>query len=318
MINVKDLFRFDDPTITSPRRFKDADTTKGSGVIGKGNGRNKINSTQVLEGLTDIAREYEEAVQAKAKEYADGKYSLDADSDEELREKAKEATEEIYRGKKESFADTRDAKTAALTAQKGEVGADRAAALRNLKKSYGKAESGLLESLSRQGLMRSSIGDLSRESLLAEQREAVQRTEERFDKKVAILDRKIEQANAAYESALKNYEIDYAIRMENKLARLQNERDRAVQAYEREHSEEKEKAYNAYLFQTEAENQRYEKEHADYTGDKKANYQARYKYLVDTLSAYDKTAVADFLSQNEAILQKYLGLYYDRFVKEVS
>ena len=320
MINVKELVTGGyDPGLPSPRRFRE----EGSAIINpdtsdKRKGWNKIDATEVLEGLYGIAQEYDDAVKAKAKKYAEDRYHLETETDDELSARAKEYADGIYEGKQRALEENLNVKTRDLNAQKSDYGVDRAAALRDLKKSYGKAESDLLEGLSRKGLTHSSIGDLSRESLLAEHREAVQRTERGFDRKVEIIDRKIEQANAAYETALKNYEISYAIRMENKLNKLRDERDRAVQTYEREHTEDREKAYKSYLFRNESQNKQYENEHFDYTGDKKENYQARYDYLVGALAGRNKEAVAEFLSQNAGTLKEYLGLYYDRFIKEVS
>ena len=319
MINVKELITNGYDPGPRPRRIRsETRTLKGITETGKVKTQNGVDAAEILEGLNGIAEEYNDAVRAKAKVYADEKYRLEVDDDDELYRQAKEHVDGIYDGKAEALAIKRDASTRDLTAQKGEVGADRAAALRDLNKSYKTAESGLLENLSRKGMMHSSVGDLSRESLRSEHREAVERTESAYDRKVAVLDRKIEQANTAYETALNNYEIDYAIRLENKLNRLKSERDRAAQAYQKEHSEDRKKAYDYYLFRNESENKEYENAHAEYKGDKKENYQARYDYLVGALSGYDKESIHLFLSENAEVLKDYLGLYYDRFIEEVS
>ena len=318
MIDIKSLINGYDPS-PNPRKFRD-DSAKITDLNAtkKGESRYKIIATEVLDGLYGIAEDYNDAVRAKAKAYAENKYHADVDDDDELYRKAKEHVDEVYAGKEDTLAAKRDATTNDLSAQKDEVGADRAAALRDLAKNYTKAESGLLEDLSRKGMMHSSVGDLSRESLLADHKEAIKRTENAYDRKVAVLDRKIEQANTAYETALNNYEISYAIKLENKLNRLKTERDRAEQAYEKEHSEQKQKAYDYYLVRNESENKEYEKAHADYKGDKKENYQARYDYLLNALSRYDKQSVGLFLDENADVLKQYLGLYYDRFIREVS
>lgn len=319
MIDVKELIRDGhDTTPVTPRKHKDGDDSYGSGSLGVGKAWDEVDSVAVLNGLSGIAREYDEAVAAKAKAYADGEYRFEGESDDDLYQRAKQLTDEIYAGKAESIASDRDAKYHEANAQKEVVGEDRAAALKALAKSQLRAEDRLKEDLSRRGMTRSSVGALSRESLRAEQAEEVARTEASYDRKVAALDRKIEQANASYESALRNYEISYAIRLEDKLARLKKERDSAAKAYEQEHSQEKKRAYNYYLSRIDAENKVYENEHSEYMGEKRTNYRARYDYLADALSSHGKEAVARFLDENADSLKKYLGLYYDRFVREVS
>ena len=319
MINVKDLLRNGyDPTPSTPRKNREQEVAANVDSLGNVVVRNKVNSVEVMDGLYGIAEEYDAAVKARAKAYADAEYRYDGASDESLYDEAKSYVDGVYAGKADSLTSSRDEKTRELTAKKESVGADRAAALRDLGKKYARAESSLLETLSRNGMMHSSVSELSREGLRSERAADLRETNATYDRKVEALDRKIEQTDASYRSALKNYEINYAIRLENRLNRLKSERDRAASDYDKEHAEDRAKAYDRYLFAEETANKQYEREHADYKGDKRQNYQARYDYLVGALTGYGKDAVSLFLSDNEEALRQYLGLYYDRFVREVS
>ena len=320
VINVKDLTNNGfDPTPNTPRKGKDeTDSVKGAGQYGSKSAWDEIDAADLILGVEEIARKYSDSVSQKAKAYASDRWAKNFDSDEELYEKAKAGVDEIYGGKEETLGQKRDAKVESLNAQKAVQESARTAAIGKLSAENLKAQSALLESLSRRGLTHSSVGDLSQANLRSGYREAIRSAAEEYDAKIRVLDSKIEEADAAYATALKNYEIDYAIRVENKLNRLKSERTRAIKAYESEHAADKEKSYNYYLFRDAAENKAYEDEHGDYSGEKKENYQARYDYLTGALAGRSKASVSRFLSDNEAFLRKYLGLYYDRFIKEVS
>ena len=62
----------------------------------------------------------------------------------------------------------------------------------------------------------------------------------------------------------------------------------------------------------------YEEREGDYTGLKKENYLARYDYLLSALKDKKPDRIRRFLKETEDDLREYLGLYYERFVKEVS
>ena len=319
-INVKDLLRGGyDPTPTTPKdRFGEVDPQGDTESIASERNWYGFPAAEVLSGLDKIAQKYHDSVQAKAKAYAAERYKGDFKGNDELYDEAKAHVDGIYEGKEESLRETRDAKVGELSVKKQQQGADRAAALKNLGKNYLAAEGWTEEALARRGLSHSSIAALSRENLRQDYDEAVEKTQVAYDRKVDVLDKKIEQADAAYQAAMKNYEISYALKLEDKLNRLKTERDRAVKAYDAEHEKDRQAAYDWYVMHDAAQNQAYERQHADYTGEKKENYQERYDYLMDALKDRDKGSVSRFLSDHAEELKNYLGLYYERFIGEVS
>ena len=164
----------------------------------------------------------------------------------------------------------------------------------------------------------SSVADLSRREALSSYHAASRELNDQYDRKVQIIDRKMDRLNAEYKEALRSYEISYAIELEKKLADLTAKRDRLVDSYERTHDSKVKKAYNSYIKEEERAQNEYELSHGDYFGEKKENYLERYDYLVGELKGKKKSAVTSFLNENASELKSYLGVYYDAFVKEVS
>ena len=132
------------------------------------------------------------------------------------------------------------------------------------------------------------------------------------------IDEKIEKLNRAYEDAMRGYEISYAIELEDKVKKLKSQRDKLADKYYKERQTERDAIYEKALLRETSDDQVYEKTYGDYREDKKANVQERYDYLVNALKGKNSTAVAKFLKDYQSDLKHYLGLYYDRFVEEVS
>ena len=277
-----------------------------------------VADARILSGLEEIETRYHDAVKQKATAYADRLFQGEFDSDEELYDKAEESLKKIYGGKAETLAAERDAKVSDLELSKEGYGDDLGKTKSKIRQTYQAAWRDNLDDLSRKGLSHSSVADLTEKEITSGYRAAMGEADAAYRQKVAAIDKKIEKAQTAYESALKNYEISYAIKLEDKLNRLKEERDRAVEKYNEEHKSEKEKAYDRYLLNRSTQDQLYEKEYGDYLSEKKANYQERYDYLLGELKGKSKSAVTAFIKRNESALRNALGLYYDRFVEEVS
>ena len=274
-----------------------------------------IVADKILSNLKKISDTYTDEVSRQANEYADRVTSTDFDSDEDLLGKAKDSLDAIYGEKKRKTESLTTEKLDTLDKKKSDYLSDRTRKLEETADRYDKAEAANLESLTKKGMLHSSVAELTAEQLASNRDKALDDVKATYDRKLETVERKIDRLNAAYDEAMKNYEITYAIELEDKLNKLKQKRDRLVEDYDKTHTNERRDAYNAYLAEEESRNKDRE---GDYTGAKRENYQERYNYLIGELEGKDKTRVANFIKENETALKAYLGLYYDAFVEEVS
>ena len=277
-----------------------------------------IRSTDVIEHLKGIAKKYTDDLDERAKAYASVKVGGNFDSDEDILSAARESVDATFAAKKGKATSQMTASRDTLTGKKDALTSDREYARRHIDDRYDRRQGRLSEKLSKGGLGTSSIADLAHEDLEEERSRAIEENNARYDRKVAETDAKIARLTASYESAMKNYEITYAIELEKEIARQKKKRDQLITTYESEHAGDRSAAYDEYIREDERRNAEYESAQGDYTGAKKENYLERYDYLLGEIKGKDPTSVKRFLERNESTLKTFLGLYYDRFVKEVS
>ena len=272
----------------------------------------------IFDNLKGISKKYTDELDRQAKEYAESAVKGEFASDEEIYEKAKESLDYLYGEKKSKTTAQKEQSVADLTQQKQSKTAEKKNALSELDDKYARSTDRLIEKMSRNGLLHSSILENSLEEQTRSKSAEAQALEQGYKNKINAIDQKISRLNASYEDALKNYEISYALELEDKIGKLKTQRDKAVSAFEKTNASEKEQAYDAFLQEEEARNRAYEESMGDYTDSKRQNYQERYDYVVGALAGKDKTAVSRFIKENEKKLKEYLGLYYEKFVEEVS
>ena len=277
-----------------------------------------IRTADVLSGLKSIADKYTSSVNKKANAYADEAVKGSFDSDEELLRQAKETLDATYGAKKSKAESNYAFKSDELQEKKSGLSADRAYALDRVGDRYGEKAEKLTEDIAKRGLSHSTIADLAKRDLDERRSDELAHVNYVYDAKLKAVDSKIEHLTSAYETALKNYEIAYALALEKKIASLESKRDRLSEEYAKEHKDERSKLYGEYLAREKAQNEEYEAREGDYVGEKRENYLERYNYLVDQLTGKTAKSVANFIKSNESALKEYLGLYYDDFVKEVT
>ena len=278
-----------------------------------------IRSTEVISNLKSIAERYDDELKKKAKAYAEESVpQSEFDSDEEILSKAKESLDEIYGEKRTTATEKMQRNLAELTSEKSGYETERSRSLRKVGDSYERKEGKLAEKLSKEGITHSSIAGLAKDALGKERSQEQDRVNALYDSRIANVDSKLERLSRSHEDALRNYEITYAVQLEKEIASLKAKRDRLESEYAKEHSDDRDKAYDHYLINDRKENAEYEAREGDYTGAKKENYSERYDYLVGELKGKSKKSIQNFISSNEYTLREYLGLYYDKFVKEVS
>ncbi len=277
-----------------------------------------ILQNEILSNLDSIAKKYEKGLKQRARAYAEDAVKGVFESDEELMKRAEDSLGALYDEKRQKATDRFEKNDEELREKQAELASGRAEKMDRIAQEYDAKESRLAENLSRRGITHSSIADLSSEGLRAEMAEEEQAASALYDKKLGAVEEKIKLVKATYENALKNYEISYALELEKQLNTLIKKRDRMQSDYVKQHADDREKAYYDYINDDKQRNRVYEESEGDYFGAKKENYQERYDYLMDALAGKNKNSVKNFINQNEADLRAYLGLYYDRFVKEVS
>ena len=302
-----------------PYIIEEAASRKAPNVsIGNVDRSNVIVNDKVLKGLSEVANEYEKDLRARARQYAEETVAGHFDSDEELLSQAQASLDALYGEKRQKAEDKLVKQGDSLEADRFRLANDRARALARVAEEYEGKQDRMAEKLSKHGLNHSSIAPLAASDLRAKEAWATDDVNYRYDKRIAAVDAKITHLTETYEQALKNYELSYAVQLEKDLARLKSKRDRLADEYEKEHASEKRQAYYAYLDEQNKKDLEYEEREGDYAGLKKENYQARYDYLLSALQGKNKPRIQRFLSEAEPELREYLGLYYDRFVKEVS
>ena len=274
---------------------------------------------KLMEDLKSIADEYDKDLRQRATSYAEKQVAggLFA-GDEELLSQAKESLDSLYGDKKATAKEKYQSKTADLESSLSELKTDRARALFRESEKFDQEAGRLAEKVQKQGVSHSSVALLAGADLNERRDQALEDVNHAYDKKIEAVDGKLARLNASYAEALKNYELSYAVQLEKEIGRLQSKRDRLEKEYVKEHAGEKERAYDAYLAKERKENRSYEESEGDYTGAKRENFQKRYDYLVGALEGKTKSSVKIFIKQNETRLKEYLGLYYDRFVEEVT
>ena len=277
-----------------------------------------IRSAEVIDHLKGIAKKYTDDLEERANAYAAVKVGGNFDSDEDILTAARESVDSIFAAKKGKATSEMTASRDVLGGKKSELTSEREYARKHIDDRYDRRQGRLSEKLSKGGIGTSSIADLAHEDLEGQRRSAIEESDARYDRKVAEVEGKIARLTASYESAMKNYELTYAIELEKEITRLKKKRDQLVTTYEKEHAGDRTAAYEEYLAGEERRNAEYESLQGDYTGTKKENFLERYDYLVGEIKGKDPTSVKRFLEKNESTLRTYLGLYYDRFVKEVS
>ena len=277
-----------------------------------------IVNDKVIGGLKEIANQYEKGLEERAQKYAEDQVSGTFDSDEELLAEAKASLDAVYGEKRQKAQSNLQLKTDELSEERRSLANDRTRALSGVAEEYEGKSDRLAEDIAKQGLSHSSISSLAAEELKREEAGKAADVNYRYDKRIAAIDSKIERLTASYEQALKNYELSYAVQLEKDLNRLKSKRNRMENEYQKEHAAEKRQAYNAYLEDEKQRALEYEEREGDYTGLKKENYLARYDYLLSALKDKKPDRIRRFLKETEDDLREYLGLYYERFVKEVS
>lgn len=277
----------------------------------------KIKEEAIFRNLDSITKKYADSLSEKANAYADSIANGEFDSDDELLDKAKESLDELYNSKKEKIRNKTETSVDSLEEEIGDYQNDRARAQNKLTSRYEKAAEREKEDFAKKGISHSSIANLSAKALSSDYQRASKELDAGYDRKVQAIEAKINKLNAAYTDAMKNYEISYAIELEDKLDSLKKKRDQLVKTYEKEHQSDRKEAYDLYLAEEAKRNRDYEIANGDYLDEKKENYQERYDYLVGALAGEKASLVKQFVKDNEDKLKEYLGLYYDRFKEEV-
>ncbi|MGN0795895.1 MAG: hypothetical protein ACI4MT_02935 [Christensenellales bacterium] len=252
-----------------------------------------------------------------------------AASDEELSDRAKNSLLGDYNDKKNKINSETNEKLDNLGVKLSETKQKEQTELNELKKKIEDAFSGVKTNAIKRGITRSSIF----QNDLNDVNESGRQTEDEVTKKYRIavdsLDAQIENLKETRENALNNLDVKYASDVKEKLADLTKERDAIVKKYEEYNNKiiekqnryalEREKAINDYLKEKQEQQElteEYEKENG-YSGDKRDNYEQRYKIAFDYYNALSSDIALDALNASPS-MKYYLGIYYDKLKDALS
>ena len=273
----------------------------------------------ILIGLSKIRNEYEEGVKIKAEEYANGAVSApNAETDEELMEKAKDSIADSFAERKNKL-ETKTAKELdSLIERKKSAYDDYSDKTRSIDRLHSDKERRAFEALSKNGMTHSTVFDLRKEQLADDHAYDRARLDAKLENEVRNLDGRIEETQRSYRSALASFEIDYALALEDKLQKLTAKRDKILQSFEKSKQSKLGEREREYVENLEKENEEYEKEFRDYTGDKRTNYEKRLNFAVEETKRLPKSQRDRFVRQNEDELRSFLGFYYPKYIKEIG
>ena len=294
------------------RRTKEVDDTKFTMLP-------ETNYVNVASGLEKIKEEYDNLLIQRANEYAAGTLEKPSfETDEELMEKAKASLDETYAEKKNKEESKADKEIGSLVEQTKKTIDDYNDRVRSVDRKHADKERRAMEALSKNGMTHSTVFDLRKQELKNDHAYDLARLNASNEEQIASLNRRIQEIEEAKRVALQTFEIDYAVKLEDKIAKLIAQRDKMMASSDKKYNKELSEKAKEYIASVEEEDAAYEAEHNDYRGDKKANYEARLAYAVETMKKLPEKDRTRVLNEQGDALEEYLGLYFDKFVKQIG
>lgn len=185
----------------------------------------------------------------------------------------------------------------------------------------------------KRGIARSSIATGTLDNLDAARMKGASSLRESYNDTVNNIDGNIAKLEADLDNALEELDIKYAVELKNRIAELQNERDKKAKEYEEynakvrkqnsENERKREEDIADYLKKREKEKADAEEEQAKYeskygyTGAKQENYAKRYDAAYEFYSSLAPEIAADALEASPN-MKYYLGAYYDTLLNALS
>ncbi|MBP5405103.1 MAG: hypothetical protein J6Y74_04075 [Clostridia bacterium] len=273
----------------------------------------------ILNGLKGIKEEYDASLRERARAYARESGEAETfETDEALTARATGETSASYDPKRAKAAARRDEKVEDAERERAGLSAGYLSALRAVKEREERALSAHAEKMSSHGLSHSSAAALKEEAIRAEGTRDYAAAGSLYGEKLSAVESKIRRAERAYDEAMKEYEISYAIDLEKKIARYKSQRDKLLAAYASSAEKAEADRLEAYLKEDAELNAAYEDVNGDYTGEKKTNYDRRYDYVIAEIADFTDEKKKDFLEENREELRAYLGLYYDKLARTIG
>ena len=179
------------------------------------------------------------------------------------------------------------------------------------------------------GVARSSILTSARQDLRDEQSRKEAQSRAAYDAEMSDIGSELESLRREQDAAFEQLDLKYAAELEERIARLKEERDETARRYAEYNNEveEKERAYAVkreediaeYLKDREKERlereerQREEEKKYGYTGEKQENYAKRYDIAFEFYSSLSPDIAADALAASPS-MKYYLGNYYEKLM----
>ena len=150
-----------------------------------------------------------------------------------------------------------------------------------------------------------------------------------YDIEMDSISNQIEILLSEREAALEALDLQYAGDVKNKIDSLTEERDKLTKEYaeynqkvlekQKDYAIEREKQINDYLEEKAQQDKikaEYEKEFG-YSGEKKENYEQRYKIASDFYNSLSADIAVDALKASPT-MKYYLGIYYDTLLDNLN
>lgn len=250
-------------------------------------------------------------------------------TDEEITQLAADTYKGKYDEKKNDVTSSSLEKENSLLTKASEKKAQKETELGNLKSERDSAYEKTKNNAVKNGLSRSSIMDTQLEGVDSSYKAEADSVKNAYETELDSIANQIEILLSERESALEALDLQYAGDVKNKIDSLTKERDKLTKEYadynqkvlekQKDYAVEREKQINDYL-EEKAEQAKikaeYEKEFG-YSGEKKENYEQRFKIASDFYNSLSPDIAVDALKASPT-MKYYLGIYYDTLLDNLN
>ncbi len=250
-------------------------------------------------------------------------------TDEEITQLATDTYKGKYDKKKNDLTASSLEKENSLMTEASEKEAEKENELGELKSQRDSLYESAKNNAVKNGLSRSSIMNTQLEGVDNSYKAQTDNVKKIYDIEMDSISNQIEILLSEREAALEALDLQYAGDVKNKIDSLTEERDKLTKEYaeynqkvlekQKDYAIEREKQINDYLEEKAQQDKikaEYEKEFG-YSGEKKENYEQRYKIASDFYNSLSADIAVDALKASPT-MKYYLGIYYDTLLDNLN
>lgn len=293
--------------------------------------------SELMERLAEIDRDYTERnkeitpdwdklipkdIKLEYKEY-------EGLSDDEIKDKAERSLEDYYSSAKDNIDSDYNKSADKKATDVEKLKLDTLSKSKDIEDAYAKKKKNVRNNSVRNGIMTSSIAELMEEELGEYENDEKRRLYEDAGMKLKRYEDDIKKLEEERDDALKNLDLTYATKLEKSIDTLKKEREKEMSDVIAYNNKVKE---SAAKYKTDRLNKiaRLEKKISDkkerdlqnemyygYEGDKKKEYESRYKLAHSFYDTLTKKEALESINNNWA-LKQYLGKYYNTLLLDIG